>query len=252
MRLLRIKFRRIVLLSILLALALHLGLLGLLGLGGGKALEPAPRPTMAVTLTQVEQTPGESPKVDESELAEQMERASRRYESRPREENLKTLDENVRWLNRYSSEQAVGEIAAVVRRATGAPERAYAPVDPPPAGDFDMQSMLLYSTQPITGEDGLERTEITWVDRAGRVMKQTSRKVASADGTVQYYHGVYGPDGKFHEFETDQDPLGGESSLFQSISQSPLLQRLYREALLPVLESQRSSRQRSAAGKRQP
>ena len=241
MRLFRVRIRRLVLVSVLMALAIHAGLLGLLGLRGFPQIEPTPEPTMAVTLTQVEQSPGQSPKVDDAELKEQIDRASRRFASRSREQNQKTLGENTRWLERNSSEQAVSDISAVVRRASGAPVRAYEPVDPPPAGEFDMSSMLLYSTQKIAGEDGLERTQQTWIDKDGRAMKQTSRKAISADGAVRYYHGVYMADGRLEEFETDQDPLGGAGGILDQVSASPLLQRLYREAFLPLFEAQRKS-----------
>ena len=240
----RRPFRKLVVLSILAALLIHLGLLGLLGLRSTTPPEPEPTPTMSVALTQVEppQAPGESPKINERELAQQIDNAMRRLQNFSIEQNLRTLRENTRWLDRNSSEQAVSEIAAIVRRATGAAaagDRAYAPAENPPPGEFDHRSMLPYSTAKITGPDGLERTEQTWVDKAGRSMKQTVRRETLPDGKTRYFHGVYQPDGKLFEYETDHDPLQGVGSVLETVSQSPLLQQLFRETVLPALETKR-------------
>ena len=238
------RVRKVVLFSVLVALLVHAALLGVLSLRQPPPVA-APAPAMAVALTQVEQpaAPGDSPRIDEGELARKFDTAVRRMQSFSLEQNLKTLRDNTRWLESHSSEQAVSEISAVVRRATGAPNdnRAYAPVDNPPPGEFDHASMLPYATAKVTGDDGLERTERTLIDKAGRTMKQTVRRAPAADGVPRYFHGVYLPDGQFFEYESDEDPFARVGTVLETVSQSPLLQQLFRQAVLPALEAKRKT-----------
>lgn len=235
--------RKVWLLSMAGALAAHFVLYTLLGLGWRDirnritgASEPSTPPAAAASADSSNSTPIDIPK-----LATQIEQGVSRQILIPAEQNLKEFRKYAAWLESHSSEKSISDISTAVRQATKAPDRAYAPADKPPPGEFDMKSMLLYSTTKVTSsKDHLERTEQTWIDKSGRTMKQTARSETTPAGKIIYYQGAYMPDGSLVEFKTDQDPLGGAASIYDSIAQSPLLQRLYRDALLPALESRRA------------
>ena len=234
--------RKLWLISIAGALAAHFVLYTLLGLGWSDLRNriTGSRDTPTPPTTAASADSNNSTSIDIPRLATQIEQGVNRQVLLPAEQNLKEFRKHAAWLDSHSSEKSISEISTAVRQATKAPDRAYAPVDPPPPGEFDMKSMLLYSTTKVTStRDHIERTEQTWIDKSGRTMKQTARSETTPAGKTIYYQGTYMPDGSLVEFKTDQDPLAGAGSIYDTIAQSPLLQRLYHEALLPAIEARR-------------
>jgi hypothetical protein len=98
-----------------------------------------------------------------------------------------------------------------VRNACGAQTRAYAPVDPPPAGEFDHNSMLPYAVRQMADEDGAQRIIYTWVDEHGRALEVEMPQEAS-------------------------DPA--LTTALKMAQRSPMMRQLFQTSVLPVLESQ--------------
>ncbi|MDZ7617036.1 MAG: hypothetical protein U1E05_08530, partial [Patescibacteria group bacterium] len=115
------------------------------------------------------------------------------------------------WIESRSSEQAIDEIGHVVREAYEVPPRAYAPVDPPPPGEFDHGTMLPYAVRRLTGGDGSRRIAYTWVDESGRSLEVEMLEEAS-------------------------DPA--LTTALQMAQRSPMMRQLFQTSILPVLESQ--------------
>ncbi len=238
----------------MISILLHTVLMAALGYFGFQYYQsrkepPVPPPAMPIKLTQVEQKPGEDPSIDERELRSKVDREIKRIESIPAERKLQTVQKNTRWLDQNSNEKNVAGVLNVTRNAFGGtPQRAYAPLQIPPAGEFDIPSMLPYSDEKYAGADGIERTLRTWVDKDGRTMKQTRRNATLPDGRKVIYQGAFTSDGTLHESEIPDDGSPDNiGRVLDQINQSPLLRKIYLEGVLPILEARRQAKPKPAS-----
>jgi len=151
------------------------------------------------------------PPLERQELRGPIEASVERFAEQDQRELAERAAAGARWLERHSSEQAIAEIGEAVRKASDAPERAYAPVDPPPPGDFDHDTMLPYAVRQVTDDDGSGRVIYTWVDERGR-----SLEIEMA--------------------EEGSDPA--LTAALQMAARSPMMRQLFQTSVLPVLESQ--------------
>ncbi|MBI1371153.1 MAG: hypothetical protein GC159_00085 [Phycisphaera sp.] len=152
------------------------------------------------------------------------------------------LEKKAAYVDKNISEQSVKDITKMVRSAIKAEDRAYAPVDPPPPGAFDFQSMLPYSSKREVGTDGKQRSVEIWIDKAGRTMTKTTRKGTDENGNVVLYQGTGQKDAKgdYIEFATPYDKSQETlTNVLEIMGRSPALQRLFSEGFLPVLNSER-------------
>lgn len=152
-----------------------------------------------------------SPSVDRHDLQEKIAITLDAFAGQDPQKLVRQAEGAADWLETRSSEAAINEIGEVVQDALGARTRAYAPVDPPPPGDFDYGTMLPCAVRQITGEDGAVRVVYTWVDEQGRSLEVETSLEAS-------------------------DPA--LTTALQMAQRSPMMWRLFQTSVLPVLESQ--------------
>ncbi len=145
------------------------------------------------------------------ELRGQIQTSVDRYSGGDQQGLVQRGEEAAHWLERSSSEEAIDEIGEVVRNAYGAPARAYAPVDPPPPGDFDHDTMLPYAVRQTTGDDASTYVVYTWVDEQGRAMEIEMPEEASDRALT---------------------------AALKMAQRSPMMRHLFQTSVLPVLESQ--------------
>lgn len=157
-----------------------------------------------------------SPPPQRQELQARIEASVERFAEQDREKLAERAESEARWLERHSSEQAIEQIGEVVREAYDTPPRAYAPVDPPPPGDFDHDTMLPYSVRQEAGADGSARVTYTWVDARGR-----SLEIEMA--------------------EEESDPA--LTAALKMAERSPMMRQLFQTSVLPVLEAQLRQKQ---------
>lgn len=238
-----IGFTRVRVTAIAAALSLHGALLGLLV---WNSMHPAPAPphddapALPVKFTTIEQPPGAaSPSVDPREVKYRIQRGVEEMTPLPTEQKFSMLRRNTRWLDEHSSAESVQQIGEMVRNATGARARAYAPVSKPPPGPFDYATMLPYSAHTKVDPDGKTRVHQIYIDKDGRTMEQTVRTQVTPGGERRTLIGVRGADGKWYETESpDGEGTEQVNTTLEMMNRSPLLRKLYDTAVLPLLDSQ--------------
>ncbi len=163
------------------------------------------------TAEAVEPAEDVSPAVEKQEVRGQIAASMDRFAERDRQELAERGEQVAQWLETRSSEQSIEEIGVVVRNAYAVRTRAYAPVDPPPPGDFDLDTMLPYAVRQTTLDDGSVRVTYTWVDEEGRAKE-------------------------FEMPEEASDPA--LTAALKMAQRSPMMRQLFQSSVLPVLESQ--------------
>lgn len=149
--------------------------------------------------------------VDRAELRGRIEASLGAFSGEDEQRLAERATKAANWLESRSSEAAIDDIGEVVREACAAPRRAYSPIDPPPPGDFDHDTMLPYAVRHTVGEDGSTQVVYTWVDQQGRSIE------------------VEAP------LETSDPAL---TTALQMAQRSPMMRRLFETSVLPVLEAQ--------------
>ncbi len=197
------------------ALALHLAMGGFLALwrpsirsGTSEALSDRgayPEPDSAADAAEP------APPIDRNEVRSKIDASLGVFSGQDQEQLAKHVEKAANWLETRSSEAAIDGIGDVVRDSCAAPIRAYAPVDPPPAGGFDYNSMLPYAVRHTTGEDGSTLVIYTWVDQEGR-SKDVETPLDASDPAL--------------------------TTGLQMAQRSSMMRRLFETSVLPVLESQ--------------
>ena len=152
-----------------------------------------------------------SPPPPRQELQGRIEASVERFADQDREALAERAASEARWLERHSSEQSIEQIGEVVRKAYDTPPRAYAPVDPPPPGDFDHDTMLPYAVRQEAGVDGSARVTYTWVDAQGRILE-------------------------IEMAEEESDPA--LTAALKMAERSTMMRQLFQTSVLPVLEAQ--------------
>ena len=131
--------------------------------------------------------------------------------NKDREELTEKAHGAAEWLETRSSDDAISDIGAAVQNACQVGPRAYAPVDPPPPGEFDHDTMLPYAVKKVVSEDGKTQVVYTWVDAQGRSLETEVLEEAS-------------------------DPA--LTTALQMAQRSPVMRQLFQTSVLPVLEAQ--------------
>jgi len=206
--------------------------------------EPGPKSKL-VDLSSAKQNPDGTGEVKPDALDKQISQGVKKASQMSDRERETILKERTAWVEKYSSVESMQQIGDVVKKSVNAPKRAYEPAENPPPGPFDYESMLPYASKKIVGDDGIERSQQTWVDKDGRVLKQTIRRARDDNGVMKEYRGTYTADGEFFETEIPVTDDGGLNSIVETMSRSQVLQKLFSGAVLPALESQRQKQESS-------
>lgn len=179
---------------------------------GSPSLDEVPSQTAAVQSANSTAEPtGESIPTDRAELRGKIDLTVNRFLGNNPEKLAKRAEGAVQWIESRSSEDAIDDIGKVVRDAYEVHPRVYAPVNPPPPGNFDHDTMLPYSVEHRVREDGSKRVAYTWVDEQGRSLKIEMLEEAS-------------------------DPA--LTTALRMAERSPMMRQLFQTSILPVLESQ--------------
>lgn len=156
--------------------------------------------------------PAESPPaIDRQEVRKKIETSLELFANQDEVKLASRGEKAAEWLESRSEPESIDEIGEVVRDACDVPPRAYAPVDPPPPGDFDYDTMLPFAVRRTEEEDGSIRVTYTWVDEQGRAMEVAMPEAAS-------------------------DPA--LTAALKMAQRSPMMRQLFQTSVLPVLESQ--------------
>lgn len=199
---------------------------------------PGPKSKL-VDLSAASQNADGTGEIEPAELDRQLDAGLAKAQSMTDRQRQAISRERADWLEKHSSVQSVEAMSRVVQQSVGAPQRAYEPVEPAPPGTFDFDSMLPYASKKMTLDDGIERSVQTWVDKDGRVLRQTIRRARDEQGVTREYRGTIGTDGDFFETEVPVADDGGLNSVVEMMSRSEILQKVFSGAVLPALESQR-------------
>lgn len=206
--------------------------------------KPGPKSKL-VDLSNAKQNPDGTGEVEPAELDKQIDQGLAKARAMTDRQREALTRERLGWVEKHSSVESVAAIGEVVQQSVGAPKRAYEPAESPPPGPFDYDSMLPYSTEKRVMDDGVQRTVQTWIDKDGRVLKQTMRRGRDENGVMRQYRGVFEKDGELFETEVPVADDGGLNKALEMVSQSEILQKMFSGAVLPALESQRLKQQKS-------
>lgn len=123
-------------------------------------------------------------------------------------ENLDRLDQMSQRLNQVSSPSSVGELAGVFQQFVGSKQRAHQPVEPSTPGEFDHGTAQFHDVKRYAKEPHGWRYVAVLLDAAGRTI------------------------------EVDMDELEGERAYvtLERIKTNPLLEQVYRQILMPLLD----------------
>lgn len=198
------------------ALVLHLAIGGFLALSqpsirSGGVSETLPERVAYPEPDSVADAAQPAPPIDRDEVRSKIDASLVAFSGQDQAQLAKRAERAVSWLENRSSEAAIADIGHVVRDSCAVPSRAYAPVDPPPPGDFDHNSMLPYAVRHATGEAGATLVIYTWVDEQGR-SKDVEMPLEASDPAL--------------------------TTALQMAERSPMMRRLFETSVLPVLESQ--------------
>ncbi len=215
--------RRTVFISVASAIALHAALAAVLvwtGVIRFSTIEPA---TQTVRGEHVEITAevsgGKVEQVESNQLAEQLDRGLAEYQKLSPSQLDSRLREKTLWLEKHSSEESVANIGELLRSATGArTDRAYEPAATPPPGTFGFNDSLIYGVRRETDEHGRSQAFYILLDAQGRTMEVP--------------------------VPPEQDRT---ARMIERMHSSPLLQQLWQQTILPLMDAQ-LSRQRGSAG----
>lgn len=173
--------------------------------------ESLPQAASTVGADPAAKTAGESIPEDRAELRGKIDLTVNRFLGDDPEKLAERADGAAQWIESRSSETAIDDIGKVVRDACEVRPRAYAPVNPPPPGEFDHDTMLPYAVKHLVGEDGAKRVAYTWVDEQGRSLE-------------------------IEMLEDVSDPA--LTTALQLAERSPMMRQLFQTSILPVLEAQ--------------
>ncbi|QNN25038.1 hypothetical protein HED60_23090 [Planctomycetales bacterium ZRK34] len=209
--------------------------------------KPGPKSKL-VDLSAARQNSDGTGEIEPAELDKQLDAGLAKTQAMDPRQREAITRERLDWIEKHSSVESVDAMSRVVKQSVGAPQRAYEPVEPAPPGSFDIDSMLPYASKKEVFDDGIVRSVQTWVDKDGRVMKQTIRRSKDDNGVLKEYRGTYSADGKFFETEVPVADDGGLNSVVEMMSRSEILQKLFTGAVLPALESQSGKKQTEKPG----
>ena len=127
---------------------------------------------------------------------------------RSAQENLERLDQISQRLNQVASPSSVGELAGAFQQFVGTKPRANQPVEHSAPDDFDHETAQFHDVKRYAKEPSGWRYVAVLLDAAGRTI------------------------------EVEMDELEGERVFvtFERIKSNPLLEQVYRQILMPLLD----------------
>ena len=152
--------------------------------------------------------PVDGTQMAESTLQEKVRQKLADAGERSSEENLGELDQRVAQLNQISSPESVDAISEHVGRVMGLQSRATDPAEVKPTGKFDPDSAQFHDVKRLTNKDGSYTYMAILVDAAGRTS----------------------------ELELTEDEGQTLYSTMQKINANPLLGRVYRSMVMPLVD----------------
>ena len=173
-------------------------------------LREMPREMPQAEKEELEQLlPNASENLDASEHLDQtLQKAQKEVQQRSPEENQRELQRRGKQLKRYVSEETLDQVAEKVQNLPGVERRAEEPSFMPPEGEFDTDTAQIHDVQREQQDDGTYRYFVTLFDAAGRQQKV--------------------------EMPADEaEPLW---QTFQKIKKNPLMEKVYRTMVIPLLD----------------
>ena len=164
--------------------------------GAGEAQPPEP------------ELPADPSQVTDNMVQARVDAAVAKAAGRSAPENLDRLDQMSQRLNQVSSPSSVGELAGVFQQFVGSKQRAHQPVEPSTPGEFDHGTAQFHDVKRYAKEPHGWRYVAVLLDAAGRTI------------------------------EVDMDELEGERAYvtLERIKTNPLLEQVYRQILMPLLD----------------
>ena len=164
-------------------------------------------PTKDEDTPQVE-VPVDGTQMAESTLQEKMREKLADAQERSREENLSELDRRISQLNQMSSAESVDALSKHVGSVMGLKPRADVPAETQPVGEFDPESAQFHDVKRISQEDDTYAYTAILLDAAGRT---TEIELTTDEGVTLY-------------------------ATMQKIRANPLLGRVYRSMVMPMVD----------------
>jgi hypothetical protein len=131
-----------------------------------------------------------------------------RQEPRSNEEKLSQLDKATQRLSRLSTDESLDELAGTFRDWLALSPRAVHPVAAAAEGEFDFDSAQVHDVWRQVDESGQVTYVAVLLDAAGRT----------------------------HEMTLEEDQGGPLFEIMQRVKANPLLEKIYRQILMPLLD----------------
>jgi hypothetical protein len=157
-------------------------------------------------------------------VREGLDQAAAKAAGRTAEENLDRLDEMSKRLGKVASSESVTQVAGAFQKWMGTTPRAERPAEQPVAGAFDLDTAQFHDVKRYSREPSGYCYVAVLLDAAGRTIEV---ELDEADGERVY-------------------------TTLERIKANPLLEQVYRQIALPLLDQMLAGAKRAAAAGQKP